>query len=263
MLSVVSADVRYRNEALVIKGASLEVRDQSIVAILGANGAGKSTLLKAISGAIKSEEGGLSRGSIVFEGDRIDTLPPESIAGRGIRHVPEGRRIFPHLTVEQNLVVGCHGVPGWKRALKTRLDLAYDYFPRLAHLESRTAGYLSGGEQQMLVIGMALAGNSRLLLLDEPSLGLAPKLVRELYSVIEKMHAQEGVTVALVEQNVGAAMSVADYVYVLENGRVVAEGEPGDLLTDQNIKEFYLGVSDGKRRNYSDVKYYQSRKRWV
>ena len=263
VLSLNNIEVIYSNVILVLRGVSLEVPEGNIVALLGANGAGKSTTLKAISGLLHSQEGEVSRGSIDFEGKRIDRLPAEDIVRLGIVQVLEGRRLFQHLTVEENLIVG---------SLATRdggssapdLEKVFGYFPRLRDLRKRTSGYLSGGEQQMLVIGRGLMARPRMLLLDEPSMGLAPLLVREIFEVIRQITRDEGITILLVEQNARVALDVADYAYVMETGRVVLDGPANELAENEDVKEFYLGLTQlGEKKSYRDVKHYRRRKRWL
>ncbi len=264
MLKVNNIEVIYSDVILVLRGVALEVPQGQIVALLGANGAGKSTTLKAISGLLSTQQGEVSRGNIEFEGQRIDQLPPDEIARLGILQVLEGRPLFRHLTVEENLRSGAllRRVSG--ADLKADLERVYDYFPRLRDFRDRTSGYLSGGEQQMVVIGRALMGQPRVMLLDEPSLGLAPLLVRDIFNIIRRINEEEGVSILLVEQNAHVALQTADYAYVMENGRIVLDG-PADALADNaDIKEFYLGLTQvGERKSYRDVKHYKRRKRWL
>ncbi len=243
----------------------MEVPDGEIVALLGANGAGKTTTLRAISGLLRTQEGEVTRGTIEFDGRRIDRLPPEEIVRLGIVQVMEGRRLFQHLTVEENLILGSVGRGGAARARILRdLEMVYRYFPRLKDLRKRISGYLSGGEQQMLVIGRALMAHPRVMLLDEPSLGLAPLLVEGIFDEIKNMSANEGIAILLVEQNARLALRVADYAYVMENGRVVLDGPSAQLAENEDIKEFYLGLTQvGERKSYRDVKHYKRRKRWL
>ena len=258
-IEVVSSDV-----ILVLRGVSLEVGAGQIVALLGANGAGKSTTLKAISGLLHTQQGDVTRGNIELDGERIDRLPPEEIVRRGIVQVHEGRPLFRHLTVEENLRSGAlfRGVSG--AALRDDLDRVYDYFPRLREFRNRTSGYLSGGEQQMVVIGRALMARPRLMLLDEPSLGLAPLLVQSIFEIIRRINEESGVSILLVEQNANVALQTAGYAYVMENGRVVLDGAADVLAQNADIKEFYLGLTAvGERKSYRDVKHYKRRKRWL
>jgi branched-chain amino acid transport system ATP-binding protein len=266
MLELNNVEVVYSDVIQVLRGVSLEVPDGKIVALLGANGAGKSTTLKAISGLLRTQEGAVTRGSIELDGHRIDRLPPDKIVRLGIVQVLEGRRLFQHLSVEENLLLGMQGRPGRRQQASGSQNLGqvYHYFPRLKALRRRTSGYLSGGEQQMLVIGRALMARPRLVMLDEPSLGLAPLLVREIFRVIGEMKANEGVTILLVEQNARMALHVADYAYVMENGRVVLDGPAQQLAQNEDIKEFYLGLTQvGERKSYRQVKHYKRRKRWL
>jgi branched-chain amino acid transport system ATP-binding protein len=262
MLKLNNIEVVYSDVILVLRGVSLEVDAGRMVALLGANGAGKSTTLKAISGLLRTELGEVTRGNIDFDGQRIDRSWPEEIVRKGIIQVIEGRRLFQHLTVEENLLTGALSV----RGANTRHDLerVYGYFPRLKDLRRRVSGYLSGGEQQMLVIGRALMGHPRLMLLDEPSLGLAPLLVREIFEVVRRINRDEGTSILLVEQNARMALGVVDYGYVMENGRVVLDGPADQLRENEDIKEFYLGLTQlGERKSYRDVKHYKRRKRWL
>jgi len=247
---------------LVIRGVSLEVSPEQIVCVLGANGAGKTTILKAISGILHTEDGKVSDGFVEFEGKRIDKLEPYDIAKVGILQVAEGRRVFQHLTVEENLLAGAIACGDGRT--KQDLERVYAYFPKLVAPRRRIAGYLSGGEQQMLVIGRSLMGRPKILLLDEPSLGLAPMLVREIFDILNAINSQEKVSVLLVEQNARKALEVSNYGYVLENGRVVLDGPADKLRDNEDIKEFYLGLSDlSVRRSYRDFKHYSRRKRWL
>jgi branched-chain amino acid transport system ATP-binding protein len=263
MLRLNNIEVIYHNVILVLKGCSLEVAPGKIVSLLGGNGAGKTTTLKAISGLLKTEVGEVTDGSIEFEDQRIDKKNPEEIVKIGIIQVMEGRRLFDHLTVEENLKASAY-VTGDGARLKQDLDLVYEYFPRLLDLRHNVAGYLSGGEQQMLVIGSALMIHPKLVLLDEPSLGLSPKLVREIFDIVKRINSEEKTSMLLVEQNVKAALTIADYGYVMENGRVVLDGPADKLRDNEDIKEFYLGLSQlGERKSYREVKHYRRRKRWL
>jgi branched-chain amino acid transport system ATP-binding protein len=266
MLKLNNIEVVYSDVIQVLRGVSIDVPDGQIIGLLGANGAGKSTTLKAISGLLRAQEGEVTRGSIELDGQRIDRLPPETIVGLGVVQVLEGRRLFRHLTVEENLLLGGVARRSASRRSPASQDLeqVYRYFPRLKDLRRRTSGYLSGGEQQMLVIGRALMARPTLMLLDEPSLGLAPLLVKEIFRVISDMSADEGMAILLVEQNARMALSVADYAYVMENGRVVLDGPSEQLAENEDIKEFYLGLTQvGERKSYRDVKHYKRRKRWL
>ena len=263
LLQLNNIEVKYHDVILVLRGVSLHVEEGTIVALLGNNGAGKTTTLKAISGLLKIEEGKVSDGSIEFEGKRIENGDPERIARNGIIQVQEGRGVLAHLSVEDNLRVGAY-ITGNGAGLKRDLDMVYDYFPKLKDLRSQTSGYLSGGEQQMLVVGRALMAHPKLMLLDEPSLGLAPLLVQEIYRIVERINKDEKVSILLVEQNAQAALSVADYGYVMENGRIVLDDAASSLIENEDIKEFYMGLSAvGETKSYREVKHYKRRKRWL
>jgi branched-chain amino acid transport system ATP-binding protein len=266
MLLLSNVEVVYSDVIQVLRGVSMEVPEGKTVGLLGANGAGKSTTLKAISGLLRAQEGEVTRGSIELDGRRIDRLPPEEIVQLGVVQVLEGRRLFQHLTVEENLLLGALGRSSRARRAPAGwgLEQVYSYFPHLKDLRRRTSGYLSGGEQQMLVIGRALMARPRLMMLDEPSLGLAPLLVREIFRVIGELCANEGMTILLVEQNARMALSVAHEAYVMENGRVVLDGTSEQLAENEDIKEFYLGLTQlGERKSYREVKHYKRRKRWL
>jgi branched-chain amino acid transport system ATP-binding protein len=263
MLTVNNIEASYLGIIRVLHGVSLEVGDGKIVALIGANGAGKTTTLKAISGLLKTEQGQIVSGDIVFDGTRLDKLGPEDIAGKGISQVMEGRRVLEHLTVEENLRVGAYRRRD-RAGVKADLEMVYDYFPRIRDYRKRVSGYLSGGEQQMMVIGRALMADPRLILLDEPSLGLAPMAVQEIFEIIRKINEERQVSMLLVEQNVRAALGLADHGYVMENGRIVLSGPGEKLRDDENVKEFYMGISSsGTRENYRDLKHYRRRKRWL
>ncbi|MBW8010864.1 MAG: ABC transporter ATP-binding protein [Chloroflexi bacterium] len=264
MLKINNIEVIYSDVILVLRGVSLEIEQGKIVTVLGANGAGKTTTLKAISGLLRTQEGDITRGSIELDGQRIDKLSPEEIVRRGIIQVLEGRRLFSHLTVEENLQVGA--IPSGVSRAKERenIEMVYNYFPRLKDMSRKTSGYLSGGEQQMVVISRGLMAQPRLMLLDEPSIGLAPMLVNEIFEIIKKINQESGVTILLVEQNARVALDIADYAYVMENGRVVLDGPADQLAENEDIKEFYLGLTQvGERKSYRDVKHYKRRKRWL
>ncbi len=266
MLTLNNIEVVYSDVIQVLRGVSIEVPDGQIVGLLGANGAGKSTTLKAISGLLRTQEGEVTRGSIELDGQRIDHLSPEDIVQLGIVQVLEGRRLFRHLTVEENLLLGglARRNDSQRSSESQDLEQVYHYFPPLKNLRRRTSGYLSGGEQQMLVIGRALMAHPKLMLLDEPSLGLAPLLVKEIFRVISEMSADGGMAILLVEQNARMALSVADYAYVMEDGRVVLDGPSEQLAENEDIKEFYLGLTQlGERKSYRQVKHYKRRKRWL
>jgi len=263
MLQVNNIDVVYMNVIRVLRGVSLEVGEGEIVALLGANGAGKTTTLKAISGMLKTEEGAVTGGTIQFHGKRIDRYGPEDIALMGISQAMEGRRVLEHLSVEENLLVGAY-CRNDRAAVKRDVAMVFDYFPKIGALRHRMSGYLSGGEEQMLVIGRALMADPRLMLLDEPSLGLAPLLVEDIYEIIKRIRADRKMAILLVEQNVRAALGIADHGHVMENGRIVMGG-PADMLRDnEDVREFYLGLSAvGSRKSYREVKHYRRRKRWL
>jgi len=263
MLFVNNIEVVYHDVILVLRGVSLEVPKGSIRCLLGANGAGKTTTLKSISGLLATELGKVTHGEIVFEGRRIDKLSPQEIVALGIVQVMEGRRVLEHLTVEENLKAGGISSRNGLR-MKRNLDMIYSLFPRLKELRNAISGYCSGGEQQMLVIGRALMSSPKLLLLDEPSLGLSPLLVKEIYDAIKAINEEEKVSILLVEQNARAALNIAEYGYVMENGRIVLDGPAESLKENEDIKEFYLGLTAiGKRRSYKEVKHYKRRKRWL
>jgi branched-chain amino acid transport system ATP-binding protein len=263
MLKLNNVEVAYLNVIRVLHGVSLAVEDGSIVALLGANGAGKSTTLKAISGLLHVEEGEVTDGSIEWNGERIDKKSAEAISKLGIIQALEGRRVFEHLTAEENLLVGAYQRHD-RRAVKRDLEMVYEYFPRLKTLRHNTAGYLSGGEQQMLVIGRAMMATPKLMMLDEPSLGLAPLLVEEIYNIIQRFNSEQKTSVLLVEQNVRIALSIAHYGYVMENGRVVLDGTADFLKNNEDVKEFYMGLSAlGTKKSYRGVKHYKRRKRWL
>jgi branched-chain amino acid transport system ATP-binding protein len=263
ILEVKNIEVVFNDVILVLRGLSLAARRGGITALLGANGAGKSTLLKAISGLLHIEEGEVHTGRVEFLGKRIDTRDAAAIVRLGIAQVMEGRRVFAHLTAEENLVAGAH-TRASRHDVAAGLELVYGYFPRLAERRQVKGGYLSGGEQQMLAIGRALMARPRLLLLDEPSLGLAPLLVEEIFSIIRRLNREEGVTVLLVEQNAVMALELASYGYVMESGRIVLDGPVESLRANEDVKEFYLGLTEvGGRRSYREVKHYRRRKRWL
>lgn len=263
MLQVNNIEVCYMGVIQVLRGVSLEVADGKIIALLGANGGGKTTTLKAISGLLKTEEGEVTAGNIIFDGKRTDKLSPEEIAAMGISQVMEGRRVLEHLTCEENLLVGAY-LRKDKDGVKRDLEKVYSYFPKIKQMRGRTSGYLSGGEQQMLVVGRAMMANPKLMLLDEPSLGLAPLMVEEIYHIIARINAEQKVSILLVEQNVQAALSISDYGYVMENGKIVMDGPADKLRNNEDIKEFYMGLSTaGQRKSYREVKHYRRRKRWL
>ena len=263
ILSLNNVEVIYDDVILVLKGMSLEVHEGQIVALLGANGAGKSTTLKAISGLLKGEEGEVTDGSISYMGQPIDTVDPEKRVSMGIFQVMEGRRVFDDLNVDENLYAGDHTRKS-RADVKKDMQMVFDYFPRLTDRRHTLAGYLSGGEQQMLAIGRALMARPKLMLLDEPSLGLAPLLVKEIFGIIDRINKEEGTTILLVEQNARVALSIADYGYIMENGKIVMDDPVDKLKENEDVKEFYLGLSKvGDKRSYRDVKHYRRRKRWI
>lgn len=263
MLCLRNVEVKYFGVILVLKGVSIEVPEGAVISLLGANGAGKTTTLKAISGLLRVEEGEVSDGSIDFDGRRIDRLDASRMVKMGIVQVMEGRRVLEHQNVEQNLRVAAH-LRRDAAGVRRDLDLVYDYYPRLKELRNQTSGLLSGGEQQMLVIGRGLMARPKLLLLDEPSLGLAPMLVKEIYQTLRRLNEEEKLTILLVEQNARMALELASYGYVLENGRIVLDGSADKLRDNEDIKEFYLGLSQlGKKKSYREIKHYKRRKRWL
>jgi len=263
MLRLNNIEVTYLNVIRVLHGVSMEVPEAGIIALLGANGAGKTTTLKAISGLLHVEEGEVTDGSIEWNGERIDKRPAQHIAKLGIIQALEGRRVFGHLTAEENLMVGAHYRTD-RAATKRDLEMVYDYFPALKLVRHNIGGYLSGGEQQMLVIGRAMMSAPKLMLLDEPSLGLAPMLVEEIYEIIKRFNTELKTSVLLVEQNVRIALSIADYGYVMENGRAVLDGTADFLKNNEDVKEFYMGLSAvGAKKSYREVKHYKRRKRWL
>ena len=263
MLTLNNVEVVYDRSILVLRGVSFEVPQGQIVALLGSNGAGKSTTLKTISGILRPERGEVTAGSVDLEGTRIDQREPGDIVKRGIAQVMEGRRTFGLLTAEENLIAGAHTRRD-KANISRDIEMVYSYFPRLAERRGIKAGYLSGGEQQMLAIGRGLMSRPKVMLMDEPSLGLAPMLVEEIFEIVKRLNKDEGVTVLLVEQNAAMALSIAHYGYIMENGRIVLDGEAKALRDNADIKEFYLGISDaGSRKNYREVKHYRRRKRWL
>jgi branched-chain amino acid transport system ATP-binding protein len=263
MLSINNIEVVYDGVILVLKGVSIEVTPGAITTLLGANGAGKTTTLKAISGVLRSERGQVTKGAIELAGERIDGMRAHEVTGLGIAQVFEGRRVFEQLTTEENLIAGGH-VQRDGAVVRRGVDRVYSYFPRLRERRHQQAGYLSGGEQQMLAIGRALMSEPKVVLLDEPSLGLAPMLVEEIFGIVDRLVKQEKLSVLLVEQNAAVALAVADRGYVMENGRIVMEGPAAKLRDNSDIKEFYLGLNEGgARKSYHDTKHYKRRKRWL
>ena len=261
MLTVNGIEVIYNHVILVLKGVSLTVPEGGIVALLGANGAGKTTTLKAISNLLRAERGEVTKGHIEFQGERIDRLTPADLVKRGVCQVMEGRHCFAHLTVEENLLTGAYSRGGSQ--VREDLDKVYAYFPRLKERRGAQAGYTSGGEQQMTAIGRALMARPRMILLDEPSMGLAPQLVEEIFEIVKGLNEKERVSFLLAEQNTSVALRYAGYGYILENGRVVMDGEGRSLAENEDVKEFYLGFSSGGRKSSRDVKSYRRRKRWL
>ena len=263
LLAVNNIEVVYDHVVLALKGVSLEIPEGGIVALLGANGAGKSTTLKAVSNLLNSERGEVTKGSIVYRGEAIQGRTPNDLVQQGIVQVMEGRHCFGHLTVEENLLAGAFTRKDGIQAVKADLDMVYGYFPRLKDRRKSQAGYTSGGEQQMCAIGRALMAKPNLILLDEPSMGLAPQLVEEIFEIVEQLNARAGVTFLLAEQNTSIALRHAKYGYILENGRVVLDGTAESLRNNEDVKEFYLGVSTSGRKSFRDIKSYKRRKRWL
>jgi len=262
-LAVSNIEVIYDHVILVLKGVSLQVPKGRIVALLGANGAGKTTTLKAISNLLRAERGDVTKGSIEFDGKRIDRLTPNDLVRMGVCQVMEGRHCFQHLTVEENLLTGAFTRAIARAELARDLDLVYQYFPRLRERRNSLAGYTSGGEQQMTAIGRALMARPKMILLDEPSMGLAPQLVEEIFEIVRDLNQKEGVSFLLAEQNTNIALRYADYGYILESGRVVMDGEAKRLRENDDVKEFYLGLSTAGRKSFRDTKFYRRRKRWL
>jgi branched-chain amino acid transport system ATP-binding protein len=263
LLSVNNIEVVYDHVILVLKGVSLEVPEGGIVALLGANGAGKTTTLKSISNLLVAERGDITKGTIEFGGESIQGMTANQLVKRGIIQVMEGRRCFEHLTVEENLLTGAFTRSDGASAIRRDLESVYTYFPRLKERRSSTSGYTSGGEQQMTALGRALMAKPKMILLDEPSMGLAPTLVEEIFEIMQQLNQNEQVTFLLAEQNTNMALRYCRYGYILENGRVVMDGDANSLLGNQDVKEFYLGVSGGKKKSFRDVKHYRRRKRWL
>jgi len=263
LLSVNNIEVIYDHVILVLKGVSLSVPEGGIVALLGANGAGKSTTLKSISNLLRAERGDVTKGRVEYKGERVDRLNPTEVVKRGVVQVMEGRHVFQHLTVDDNLLAGGYTRSDGRAAILRDLDLVYQYFPRLRERRASIAGYTSGGEQQMLAIGRALMAKPRMILLDEPSMGLAPMLVEEIFEIVKNLNQKEGVSFLLAEQNTNVALRYANFGYILENGRVVMEGDAQSLSNNEDVKEFYLGLDSGGRKSYRNVKAYRRRKRWL
>ena len=263
MLALNNVEVIYDHVILVLKGVSLTVPKGAIVALLGANGAGKSTTLKAISNLLLAERGKVTKGSVEFMGERVDGLSPSELVRRGCIQVMEGRHCFGHLTVEENLLTGAYTRSGGSGAVKRDLEMVYGYFPRSRQRRLSLAGYVSGGEQQMVAIGRALMSAPKMVLLDEPSMGLAPQLVEEIFEIVKRLNEEQGVSVLLAEQNTNMALRYATFGYILENGRVVMDGQSKSLRENEDVKEFYLGVGGSERKSFRDVKSYKRRKRWL
>jgi len=262
-LSVNNIEVIYDHVILVLRGVSLDVAEGGIVALLGANGAGKTTTLKAISNLLHAERGEVTKGTIEYRGERVDRLTPNDLVRRGVCQVMEGRHCFAHLTIEENLLTGAFTRKGSRGEIAAALDKVYRYFPRLKERRTSLAGYTSGGEQQMTAIGRALMAQPSMILLDEPSMGLAPQIVEEIFAIVGELNRQENVSFLLAEQNTMVALRHANYGYILETGRVVMDGAAADLANNEDVKEFYLGLSTSGRRSFRDVKHYRRRKRWL
>jgi len=263
LLAVNNIEVVYDHVILVLKGVSLRVPEGRIVSLLGANGAGKTTTLKAVSNLLGAERGDVTKGTILYRGEPVESLSPNDLVRRGVIQVMEGRHCFEHLTVEENLLTGAYTRRDGRAAVDADLAMVYRYFPRLADRKTSLAGYVSGGEQQMCAIGRALMARPQLILLDEPSMGLAPQLVEEIFEIVRRLNTEEGVSFLLAEQNATIALRYADYGYILENGRVVLDGDAATLRENEDVKEFYLGLSETGRKSYRDVKHYRRRKRWL
>ena len=263
ILAVNNIEVVYDHVILVLKGVSLDVPRGGIVALLGANGAGKTTTLKAISNLLHSERGEVTKGSIVFDGEEVQSSSPNELVRRGCIQVMEGRQCFGHLTVEENLLTGAFTRRDGNPAIKRDLEVIYGYFPRLKERRNAMAGYTSGGEQQMCAVGRALMSKPKMILLDEPSMGLAPQIVEEIFEIVHLLNDKEGVSFLLAEQNTNMALKYAQYGYILENGRVVLDGEARALRENEDVKEFYLGIAEGKRKSFREGKHYKRRKRWL
>ncbi len=263
ILSVNNIEVIYNRVILVLKGVSLDVPKGGIVALLGANGAGKTTTLKAISNLLRAERGEVTKGSITFDGGVVHNLSPNDLVKRGCIQVMEGRHCFGHLTIEENLMTGAFTRRDGKAATKRDLDMVYNYFPKLAERRNSMSGYTSGGEQQMCAIGRALMSRPKMILLDEPSMGLAPQIVEEIFAIVKDLNEKEGVSFLLAEQNTNMALRYASYGYILENGRVVMDGDAKELAENEDVKEFYLGISGGRRKSFREGKHYRRRKRWL
>ena len=262
-LSVNNIEVIYNHVILVLKGVSLSVQEGSIVALLGGNGAGKTTTLRAVSNLLKGERGEVTKGSVEYKGERVEALTPADLVKRGVVQVMEGRHCFGHLTIEENLRTGAYTRTDGKAAVEETLEKVYNYFPRLKTRRNSQAAYTSGGEQQMCAIGRALMAKPRVVLLDEPSMGLAPLIVEEVFEIVKDLNAKEKVSFLLAEQNTMVALRYADYGYIMESGRIMMDGTASDLRNNEDVKEFYLGVGGGERKSFKDVKSYKRRKRWL
>ena len=269
ILEINNIEVVYNKAIQVLRGLSLSVPKGGIVALLGSNGAGKSTTLKSVSGLLELENGELIDGQINFKGQSVKLSSPDKLVHRGLFHVMEGRHVFEDLSVEENLIASTYACSGGRRNAeavgKKRFDLVYEYFPRLKGRRKSLAGYLSGGEQQMLALGRSMVGQPDLIMLDEPSLGLAPMLVEEIFRIIVRINREQGTSILLVEQNAAIALAIADYGYILEHGKVVIDGPPAELMSNEDVQEFYLGASgkDGENKSYREIKHYKRRKRWL
>ena len=263
LLDVNGIEVIYNHVILVLKGVSLQVPEGGIVALLGANGAGKTTTLKAVSNLLKAERGEVTKGSIEFRGERVHGMNPADLVRRGVVQVMEGRHCFAHLTVEENLLTGAYTRKASRAEIRAELERVYEFFPRLKQRRTSQAGYTSGGEQQMTAIGRALMARPSMILLDEPSMGLAPQIVEEIFEIVKSLNTKEKVSFLLAEQNTMVALRFADFGYILENGRVVMEGTAESLAANEDVKEFYLGISTGGRRSFRETKHYRRRKRWL
>ena len=263
LLAVNNIEVIYNHVVLVLRGVSLEVPERGIVVLLGGNGAGKTTTLKAISNLLRAERGEVTKGSITFAGERIDALDASTVVKRGLIQVMEGRHCFAHLTVEENLLTGAYTRPDGRARVAEDLDKVYSYFPRLKVRRGAIAGYTSGGEQQMTAIGRALMSRPKMILLDEPSLGLAPQLVEEIFAIVDRLNNQENVGFLVAEQNTNMALKHASYGYILETGRVVMDGDAASLRENEDVKEYYLGIGGEGRKSFRNVKSYKRRKRWL
>lgn len=263
LLDVNGIEVIYNHVILVLRGVSLVVPEGKIVALLGANGAGKTTTLRAISNLLKSERGQVTKGNIQYRGEQIENMSPADLVKRGVIQVMEGRHCFGHLSIEDNLLTGAYTRKASKGDIAASLDMVYQYFPRLKQRRTSQAGYTSGGEQQMAAIGRALMANPNMILLDEPSMGLAPQIVEEIFEIVRDLNTREGVSFLLAEQNTNIALRYADYGYILESGRVMMDGTAHDLANNDDVKEFYLGLDSGDRKSFKDTKFYRRRKRWL